>query len=122
MDKRGTARRVLVTGSRDWTDRATIERALAQVAVRGAVLVHGGARGTDRIAASIWRRWGLRCEEHRADWNRDGRAAGMARNRQMVAAGADLCLAFIRHQSRGATHCAATAEAAGIPTRRYEAD
>jgi hypothetical protein len=37
----------------------------------------------------------------------------------MVSARADLCLAFIRDSSPGASHTAAQAEAAGIPTRRY---
>lgn len=32
--------------------------------------------------------------------------------------GADACVAFIREHSRGATHCAALAEQAGIPTWR----
>jgi len=36
----------------------------------------------------------------------------------MVAAGADLCLAFIHNGARGASHCAALAEQAGIPTIR----
>jgi hypothetical protein len=53
-----------------------------------------------------------------ADWHTHGRAAGHLRNARMVAAGAELCLAFIRDHSRGASHCAALAEQAGIPTRR----
>jgi hypothetical protein len=45
--------------------------------------------------------------------------AGLARNRLMVELGADICLAFVRNGSRGASHCAALAEEAGIPVRRY---
>lgn len=112
-------RRVLVTGSRDWTDQQTIAVALREWRAPGAVLLHGGARGADRIAAAVWRSWGLRDEAHPADWQRSGRGAGPVRNQLMVAAGADVCLAFINDASRGATHCAATAEHAGIPTVRH---
>jgi hypothetical protein len=113
--------RVLITGSRTWTDNAVIRDALAPFRSPSAVLVHGDARGADRIAAAIWRRWGLATEAHPANWNQ-GRAAGFLRNRRMVALGADTCLAFIRSHSRGATHTAALAEQAGIPTIRYRED
>jgi hypothetical protein len=39
----------------------------------------------------------------------------------MIAAGADVCLAFIRARSRGASHCACWAELAGIETEVYAA-
>ncbi|HEY0641295.1 MAG TPA: DUF4031 domain-containing protein [Pseudonocardiaceae bacterium] len=122
-DQTANGRRVLVTGSRTWTDRGVIADKLREAARAhpGATLVHGAARGADRIAAAIWRRWGLPTEPHPvgpADWDRDGPSAGHVRNRRMVALGADLCVAFIHNNSPGATGCADHAERAGIPTDR----
>lgn len=114
--------RILITGSRTWTDHARIRAALAAWRSRypDAVLVHGAARGADSIAAAIWTSWGLPVEAHPADWHRHGRAAGLLRNRRMVALGAQVCLAFIRDHSAGASHAATLADTAGIPTVRYE--
>lgn len=116
-----SAKRILVTGSRDWTDVAEIRRALEAEWEPGAVLVHGACRGADVMAADLWLDLhGPHTQEpHPADWNRYGRRAGFVRNAEMVEAGADVCLAFIRAESRGATMCADLAERAGIPTLRF---
>lgn len=122
-----TPYRVLVTGSRDWADELTVEGALAMAVYQQvpAVIVHGACRtGADAIA-SRWTRnhrvIGLTEEAHPALWQWHGKAAGPRRNAEMVNLGADICLAFIKDGSRGASHTAALAEAAGIPTKRYTA-
>jgi hypothetical protein len=117
---RGITTRILITGSREWTDIAKVRAVLAyhRQAFTVAVLVHGNARGADRIAARIWKGWGLPTESHPVSsqqWERS-RGAGHARNRHMISLGADLCLAFILNQSSGATQCACDARRAGIPT------
>jgi hypothetical protein len=117
----GSPRRVLITGSRTWTDTATLRAALADAWAAGArVLVSGACpTGADALAEQCWRRWGGQIERHPADWSRHGRAAGFRRNAAMVATRPDLCLAFIHNNSRGASHTAGLAEHTGIPTRRY---
>lgn len=112
--------RVLLTGSRTWT-RSLLRDVLLWLPER-AVLVHGYAKGADSLADQVWGAWlDRRVEQHPLPegWWRINWRAGFERNEHMVALGADLCLAFIRAHSGGATHCAAKAEAAGIPTFRF---
>ena len=116
----GAPRRVLVTGSRTWTDQAVIAAALREHCPPGAVLVTGACQhGADAIAERLWASWGGQAERHPADWPA-GRGAGFARNAAMVALGADVCLAFIRDNSPGASHAARLASLAGIPVHRYD--
>jgi len=112
-------KRVLITGSRIWNDPQMMGEALSGVYEPGAVLIEGGAAGADTMAATIWKHLGGVIETHSADWVGLGRGAGFIRNQEMVDSGADICLAFIRAESSGATHCAHAAELAGIPTVRY---
>jgi len=116
-----TPRRVLITGSRDWTDEQAIRAALANITMwHGAeiVVVHGACpTGADAIADRVARDWGggMTVERHPADWNAHGKAAGPLRNKHMVSLGADVCLAFPQGESRGTRHCMSEARAAGIP-------
>jgi hypothetical protein len=127
--------RILVTGSREWTAETVIREALRETwaalgGPKDAVLVHGGCPiGADAIADRIWRGQAFTVEVHPADWSH-GPAGGPLRNREMVDAGANVCLAFIAactkagcpdtevHGSHGATGCADLAEEAGIPVWR----
>lgn len=118
--------RILITGSRDWVDRNIVHRGISEwvrdnVPVgETSILVHGDAtRGVDRMGRDFARAmWWLEEEPHPADWSW-GKSAGMHRNSEMVARGADVCLAFIRIGSPGATHCAREAAKSGIPLIRY---
>lgn len=112
------ALRVLVTGSRDWNDATAVYRALDMLGDRARVtVVHGACPGGADNWARAWVKLRHHDEEpHLAHWSRYGKRAGIVRNSEMVRLGADLCLAFIRNESNGATHCATEAEKAGIPT------
>lgn len=104
-------------------------------------IVHGGCRSGADAYADAWSRWHQRnitdvtvkTEPHPARWEAECRdvcqphhrrpdkrgwtvcpAAGFYRNEDMVHLGADLVLAFIADDSKGATHCARYAESAGL--------
>lgn len=113
-------KRILVTGSRDWTDIDTIRAALMNEVIVGEqmLVIHGACRGADMLADKVAQSLGWYREPHPAQWQ-FGRGAGFARNMEMVAAGADVCLAFILNGSKGSGHCARVAEAAGIPVKRF---
>lgn len=127
--------RSLVTGSRNWRDRAMVFDALAAMITRAGILppvdgledvtlVHGDCpTGADAMADAIgieWQsRYGLNIERHPADWETYGKRAGFVRNAEMVNLGAGVCLAFIANGSRGASMTADLADRAGVPVFRY---
>lgn len=105
--------RVIVTGGRGYADRL---RVYTELNISGATtVIHGCARGADSLAADWCEQHGVQQERYPADWDAIGRGAGLARNREMAKAGADLCIAF--PGGTGTAHMAAQAAKAGIPVR-----
>ncbi len=111
------SQRVLICGSRAWTDRGAVEAVVEQLPL-GSVVIVGGAPGADTLAEVAARAIGLPCEVYPADWGRYGRRAGPIRNRQMLREGRpDVVLAFHANLggSRGTADMVRVARAAGLP-------
>lgn len=88
--------RVIVCGSRNWSDYKMVEEVISSLAIAnpGLTVIQGGAKGADSLAALVCRNNGIDCEVFTADWNHKGKGAGHIRNRQMLNSGADLVIAF----------------------------
>lgn len=109
--------RVLITGSREWTDRELIRKTLentlnyflkiAPFSCADDVTLVSGAnpRGADRIGEEEAAKLGMRVEKHPADWETHGRAAGSIRNQKMLDTGIDLVIAFPTESSKGTWDC-----------------
>ena len=74
---------VLVTGGRDYADEARVIEVLSDLPP-GSVIVHGDARGADRLCRDVGFALGFTHRPYPADWDAYGRAAGMIRNQQML--------------------------------------
>ena len=115
--------RLLVTGSREWSDVEVIVRELKFFADKGEVtLVSGNCPdGADAIAEEVAIGLGWTLERHPADWKKNGKKAGFVRNAEMVDSGADACVAFILDESAGASNTVVKAKIKKIPTKVIKA-
>ena len=134
--------RILVTGSRGWTDNLAIaggitralsylldpalghtqsrnpgplmpsRRLFAAMQWHQFTLVHGDAPGADWAFARIAQAWGLTVEKHPARQHR----TPLVRNQHMVNLGAAVCVAAALQWASGTGHCARLARTAGIHT------
>lgn len=122
MDAQGRSR-VLICGGRDFADRAGMTRILDYLNAFGAdmglplprfaAIIHGNARGADRLAGEWARLRGIPEESYPADWGRYGKRAGPIRNQEMLdRAKPDLVIAF--PGGRGTTDMIARAEKANV--------
>lgn len=110
--------RILVTGSRNWTDRDAVRAALLDTlgsypTIGAPQLVHGAAEGADTIADEEWQAFAWLLADPERYPARDF-ASPRARNQYMVNLGATVCLAFALSWASGTGMCARMARRAGI--------
>lgn len=113
-----SGRRIMVTGSRTFSDRDLIEHVLSETIRHGDVIVHGGARGAD-LMAHEWAVYNsVKTDVYpvvSSDWQRFGKQAGILRNETMLDSGPKLVLAFWDGKSKGTAHAINEAKRRGIP-------
>jgi len=110
---------ILITGSRDWTNKKVIMRELtALLTDERHIFIHGNARGADKIGAECALELGMDVRAFSAEWDKYGLKAGPIRNRQMLDEKPDLVLAFHDDilSSKGTKDCYFEAKARGIKT------
>lgn len=113
--------RVLICGSRTWTDAAAIRQVIDALPT-DSTIIHGGAGGADGIAGAAARARGLSVQVYPADWTRYGRRAGPIRNGEMIRLGEpDRVIAFrSAGPSPGTDDMIRQARAAGLPVEVVE--
>jgi hypothetical protein len=112
-------RRILVCGGRDYSDRQRIRSVLSEYlpapGIDEPTVVHGAARGADRLAKEEAQDLGFWVEDFEANWGKHGKAAGPIRNRAMLDTKPDLVIAF--PGGKGTADCVAEARRRGITVR-----
>jgi len=126
------ARKILVCGSRNWTDEETI-RSVLSTYPSSTVVVHGACNldlyrrtgkrvGADLLAEKVAIELGMEVIPYPADWKLYGKAAGPIRNQQMLDREyPDEVLGFIQDttRARGTLGMLKLAKARGKPCRAW---
>jgi len=121
---------VLVTGDRNWTDIIGIGEVFVDfleernIDPADVTVIHGDARGADKLAAYMAEFLGMNPIPYPAKWTQYGKAAGPIRNKEMLTANPDIEFAFAFHpnlkESKGTRDMIGLLEKAGIEYRLYK--
>jgi hypothetical protein len=118
---------VVVTGSRnwDWSRVHPVRQALERVLTPGLIpsqvlVVHGDARGLDKLADRVACHLGMNVLSLPAPWDQFGKSAGPIRNQALIDLQPDLVLGFPLGASPGTRDCLRRASAANIATTVVE--
>ena len=124
--------RLLVCGSRHWSNEKAIRKQLQRLP-KNTIIIHGAQKrwdsderrytGADYLAGEIAKELGFKVEEYPADWDRFGKKDGMLRNKQMLEEGKpDRIIAFTLDlsTSNGTRHMVGLGFENEIPTRVFD--
>lgn len=116
-------KKVLVCGSRSWTDYRIINNIIRKLPAN-TTIIEGGAIGADSIAGNSARLNGFKVITIPADWDTHGRSAGIIRNIKMLEMKPSEVIAFIadRTSSPGTQHTIREAKKRNIPVRIIHAN
>lgn len=101
--------KIIVAGSRDFTDYKTVKFAVLDAIAElddlysMTEIVSGGARGVDTLGEYLAKECGFKLKIFPADWKTHGKRAGPLRNIQMGDY-ADALVAIRKNGSKGTTH------------------
>jgi hypothetical protein len=112
----GEAKRILVCGPRAWDKPFVVFLVVAGIKINygdDITIIHGAARGVDRMAGEAAEKLGLDVEPYPANW-KFGPAAGPVRNREMLEKDIDLVIAI--GYGSGTADCMRQAHSMGILT------
>lgn len=112
--------KLIVAGSRDYSDKATLFMILDNVKKDYPLekIIHGGSQGPDLIAGEWAAANGIECKVFEADWDKHKRAAGPIRNKQMAAEGTHL-LAIWDGSSKGTKNMISEAAKKDLKTKVF---
>ena len=123
---------ILVTGSRDWTDKELINGILSEYKNYDVTVIHGGCRGVDKIAGEVSLNFKYNVLVYPADWGKYGKGAGPIRNTEMVKKLVEYkdsrnnCLVLAFHDdltsSKGTKDCVNRAEKSKLTVRYIKHD
>ena len=97
--------KIIIAGTRDFSDYPLMKEECDRILqeYEDIEIVSGGARGADKMGEFYAKERGYPVKLFPADWNRLGKSAGYARNKQM-AQYADALIAFWDGKSSGTNH------------------
>lgn len=113
--------KVLIAGSRGFKDyvkfKHYVDKFLQSFDWSEMMIIEGGALGTDRMAWSYAKEKGIAVQTVKADWDKEGKRAGMIRNRQMGEM-ATHAIIFWDGESKGTKNMIDVCEELGVKLRK----